>query len=297
VVAVAVAATVVGTGHPGVGGYAWLTTAGQTLHVLGAAVWLGGLVVLGTMLLRPGETDLAAVLPRWSRTAYVAVAVVVVTGTLQALREIDAVPELGATTYGRLLLSKLWFVGVMLALGWWANRFVVRHYRRVVAHAALDTALPTEAGPAGPRPEQVRSLRLSVLAEASAGIAVLVLTALLVNTQPAKTAYAPTYAKTLAAGPLTVQADVAPTKRGQETFHIYAFDKTGRPATVAQISAQLSLPSQSVGPITVPLSVAGTGHATASGVPVPIAGQWQLRVTVRVNDFDQYVTTFFYRVR
>jgi copper transport protein len=35
----------------------------------------------------------------------------------------------------------------------------------------------------------------------------------------------------------------------------------------------------------------------AEEVGVPLPGQWQLRFTLRVTDFDQYVTTVFYEVR
>jgi copper transport protein len=52
-----------------------------------------------------------------------------------------------------------------------------------------------------------------------------------------------------------------------------------------------------VGPLEVPLVQAAPGHVLAEGTQVPLPGEWQLRLTLRVNDFDQYVTTLFYHVR
>src|SRR5262249_43974469 len=61
--------------------------------------------------------ELARVLPRWSRTAMTAVALIVLSGLYQSWREVGAVGALFDTSYGRLLLYKLWFVLAMLGVG------------------------------------------------------------------------------------------------------------------------------------------------------------------------------------
>jgi copper transport protein len=76
-------------------------------------------------------TELAAVLPRWSRTAMAAVAAIVVSGTYQTWREVGTLPALFDTDYGRLLLYKLWFVVAMLGIGYISQRWVRRHYRPI----------------------------------------------------------------------------------------------------------------------------------------------------------------------
>ncbi len=107
----------------------------------------------------------------------------------------------------------------------------------------------------------------------------------------------PPFADTVFAGPLTVQVDISPTRHGPQTLHIYTFDPVGKVAPLADASAQLSLPDAGVGPLPVSLTQVAPGHAIAQAMQVPLPGTWQLRLTLRVNDFDQYVTTLFYQVR
>ncbi len=329
--ALVIAGTQAASGHAGVGGDAWLATAILTVHVLGVAVWMGGLATLVLFLRarsgrgraddRPSRSgarvpaaraaELAGVLPRWSRTAMAAVAVVILTGSYQSWREVGGLPALTATAYGRLLLLKVWFVALALGVGWLAHRWVVRNYRPVVAALAAsrsDTTAGLTAHSVGPsstdiaaRPEvaerAVAGLRRGVMFEAGLATVVLAVTAVLVNSVPARTSYVPPFADTVFAGPLTVQVDIAPTRHGPQTLHIYTFDPAGKVAPLADASAQLSLPDAGVGPLSVPLAQVAPGHAIAQGMQVPLAGTWQLRLTLRVNDFDQYVTTLFYQVR
>ncbi len=398
--ALVAAVTQSAAGHAGVGDDAWLATASLTLHLLGVAAWVGGLAVLVIFLRstsRRGPADgrqppdgievsaaradeLAEVLPRWSRIAMMAIAVIVLTGVYQTWREVGSLPALDATTYGRLLLVKLWFVAMMLGFGWLGHKWVARHHRPAPtalaaghSEAAEDTAgdtrgttavgvatraagrvpgsseptgsaLPIQrgsraqanhdraafgpltsrefgplaarkkhdraaSGPSGeasspnllPRPRvsegALARLRRRVAFEAGIAAVVLGLTAALVNSVPARTSYVPPFSGTVFAGPLTVQVDIAPTRRGPQTLHVYVFDPAGKAQPLADASAALSLPDAGVGPLPVPLTRVAPGHVISEDMQVPLPGTWQLRLTLRVNDFDQYVTTLFYQVR
>nr|WP_018504002.1 copper resistance protein CopC [Parafrankia discariae] len=316
-------------GHASAGDMVWLATASLTVHIAAMAIWLGGLCVLGLSLLgwsgkgegiaaavpavvvggrgtsvgSGGENDtdtggasvegepvppeqaveLARVLPRWSTTATIAIALIVLTGAFQTWREIGEFGALFDTTYGRLLLYKLWFVLGVLGLGFLARRWVRRHYHPEPGPRVTSIALT--------------GLRRGVLFEVLIGAVVLAVTAILVNTIPGRDSYAPPFTRTTVAGPLTVDIDVSPTRTGAQTMHVYTYDPQGRPQRLVEASGELSLPSAGVGPLEVPLVEVTDGHAVAEGVGVPLPGRWQLRFTLRVNDFDQYVTTVFYDVR
>ncbi|MEX5632021.1 copper resistance protein CopC [Parafrankia sp. FMc2] len=301
-------------GHASAGDRVWLATAVMTVHTAAMAIWLGGLCVLGLALLdgsgcgarRTAEVpsggvgsdvdllidppvaaawsgELAQVLPRWSRTATIAVALIVLTGTLQTWREIGAFGALFDTTYGRLLLYKLWFVLGMLGLGLLARRWVRRHFQSASAMPVTSLA--------------VTGLRRGVVFEIVVGVAVLAVTSVLVNTIPGRDSYAPPFSRTAIAGPMTVDVEIAPTRTGLQTIHVYTYDPQGRPQRLVEASGELTLPSAGVGPLEVPLTEVTDGHVVAEGVGVPLPGEWQLRFTLRVNDFDQYVTTVFYMVR
>ncbi|GII76341.1 copper resistance protein CopD [Sphaerisporangium rufum] len=92
------------------------------LHVIGAAVWTGGLVALGLLLARD-RTLLARALPRFSRLATVALLVVAASGLFNGLVELALSPgtslpgSLLTTRYGQLVVAKTVFAGVVAVLG------------------------------------------------------------------------------------------------------------------------------------------------------------------------------------
>ncbi len=282
VIGIAAAATLADAGHAGTGGGAALATTSLTLHITAICVWLGGLVVLGGFLLRRDDAPvLARLMPRWSRVAIVAVTVVAGTGLYQAGREIGPLGAVTGTGYGQLVALKVVLFAAMLGCGALANRWVAQRRRR----------------PVGDGPREVGLLRRLVAVEAAVGAIVLLVTAVLVNEQPGRTSYAPTVARTITTGPLTAQIDISPTRRGPETVHVYVFDQQGRPRAVQQVTGQISLPGRGVGPLAVPFIAGGPAHAIADALDVPFPGEWQLAVTIRVDDFDQYPAVVNYRVR
>ncbi|MDT7742579.1 MAG: copper transport protein, partial [Actinomycetota bacterium] len=138
------AATFSASGHAGVDPPVVLGMVADLAHLTAMSVWVGGLVVLLVALHRTAEpAAVAAVLPRFSQAAQVAVAVIVATGLYQTWRDVGEVGALVTTTYGWLLIGKVSGVVVLLVLGDRARRLVAR---RLVARA-----VPEAAGPARPR--------------------------------------------------------------------------------------------------------------------------------------------------
>jgi copper transport protein len=91
------------------------------LHVLGAAIWVGGLAVL--VVLAPlvrnasgAEPLLPRMIRRFSRLGLAALGLVAVSGALQAALEVGGWNELLSTTYGQLVLAKVVLLGVMTLL-------------------------------------------------------------------------------------------------------------------------------------------------------------------------------------
>ena len=97
--------------------------ANDAVHLLAAAVWLGGLVPLGIVAWRAAASRdpvwlamLRRGLPRFSHAAYLAVALVALTGVANTLLLIGSIAGLTGTAYGRLLLAKLALVLLLLAV-------------------------------------------------------------------------------------------------------------------------------------------------------------------------------------
>ena len=299
------------TGHPVAGPWPGLAVAAAAVHVAAVAVWVGGLAGLLLSVLRrprPGS-ELAAVLTPWSRLAFGAVVAAVVSGTVQAVREVGSPTALFGTTYGRLLLAKLALVAVLLGAAgvsriWVHQRLGIRGprptgRRRVPAHALAGAGAPrADDGPGVVRArlqaegaaEHVPALRRSVLVEVAVAAVVLALSAVLVGTPPARSEVDRPVDVLLplqgSAGPAgSVQLSVTPARAGANTLHVYLFDDSGRLTQPASISVTLTEPAQDVGPLDVDLEPAGPGHYVGDGMTIPGAGTWTLAVDVRLDEF------------
>ncbi|NEV89300.1 copper resistance protein CopC/CopD [Streptomyces tendae] len=127
----------------------------SVLHLLATAVWLGGLVALLTTLRASRPAPDAATVVRFSRTAFAAVTVLVVTGVYQSWRGLGSWEALTGSTYGRLLLAKVVLVAVLLAVAAVSRRWTAALPTAPVAVREPDRAherVPQPAG-GGPPPE------------------------------------------------------------------------------------------------------------------------------------------------
>ena len=141
-----------------------------------------------------------------------------------------------------------------------------------------------------------------MLVEAAVAAAVLVLSAVLVGTPPARAAVAEPVDVTLplqsAAGESgSVQLSVDPARTGANTLHVYLFDDEGRLDQPADLRVTLTEPQQEIGPLDVELEPAGPGHWVADGMSIPGAGTWTLAVSVRLDEFTATTASTDFPVR
>lgn len=146
----------------------WIVHAAVNLvHVTSASLWVGGVIAM-TMAAwmrrrRRADSDLAAMIIRFSTIAAVSLAALSVAGVVMAWLVLDTPGDLFSTDWGQVLLVKIGAVAVAAGLGGY-NHFVLR--------PAL------EAGPDDP--EVAAHLRVSLLIESVIMVAVIVITAVLV---------------------------------------------------------------------------------------------------------------------
>ncbi|MDP8956526.1 MAG: CopD family protein [Actinomycetota bacterium] len=178
---VAVLATVSFGGHAGTTEPVPLNMTADVLHLAGAAVWLGGLVGLvavalpATRSLEEGERVRVAapVVSRFSDLAFIAVAVIALSGAFRAWIEIRTLEGLTGYAYGLTLLGKLAVVVPLLALGAINRQWTKPRLTRAAA-----------AGDASPGSAPLRTLRRLVLIEVVLAAVVLAVTAALVELPP-----------------------------------------------------------------------------------------------------------------
>ena len=289
-----------------------VTTTVDALHVLAAAVWIGGLVVLAAawapVAARDWGADAAHALLRWSRTAALAVAVIVVTGVLQAWWEVGDWRALWTTTYGLLVVGKVAVLLAVLALAA-VSRRRARQASASVAAGSGAVAAPSDtrggtalltAAPAVPTPT-LRRLRTSVAVEAILLAGVLALTAVLVDTLPAVQAYAPSFSTTVTGtdvdgATVQVRLTVSPTRAGPETIDVEARTADGRVLDLTEVDGSVRAAALGLGPITFTGRAVGAGHARATGVAVPAPGVWEVVLQLRAGPATDYEAAATYRV-
>jgi copper transport protein len=306
VAGVALAATPAFAGHPVSGRWVPLAVPADTLHVAAVGLWLGGLVMLGVALLRRGDEDtLRTVVPRYSSYALVAVALIVVSGAFQMIRQVDRLGALTDTDYGRLLSIKLIvFVGLLAVAAY--SRDVVNRRWRVpvgVAHASAvgsggglaladpDLAQEYPDGYVLEEPVAERRLRRSVVVELAISAVILAVTALLVDAAPPVEQSSGPFQAVLTADDVRIDTVLTPARRGANELHLTALTPSGALQDTIDMTAQLSQSDNDIAPIDIRLVRAGPGHYISRSFVVPFAGDWDLTVKALITDVQEVTAT------
>ncbi|NUS49776.1 MAG: copper resistance protein CopC/CopD, partial [Nocardioidaceae bacterium] len=262
---VALAVAIAAAGHGAASGR--LVDLGvDATHALTAGIWVGGLVALVTL----GRSVEQRAVHQFSMLAMTSVLVLVATGTVNALREVDALAQLWETRYGVFLLVKLGLVATALGGAWFSRR-------RVQEHRVPARSVRFEAGVLG---------------------AVLAVTAVLsMTTPPPKTdpaALAPVNRPANAAVQMTLGDQgsaglaVLPANTKGSSLHVLLSGPDGRPLTASRVSLRVSNPRRGLEPATVPLSLRNGVWTGDFRFLVP--GVWKAVLTVQVPGESAVVT-------
>ena len=245
-----------------------LTRPAVLLHTLAVAFWVGALLPLGALMFAGGAAATPALM-RFSRIIPSAVAILVVTGALLAIVQLDHVSALWETAYGRILLVKLGLVGMLLALAA-LNRF--RLTRRVLS------------GEASAR----RAMARSIVAEVVIAILILGAVAGWRFTPPPRALVAsePAVAR-LVSERAAATVTLTPGRAGAVTASIVIVDPAGRPFAAREAVLVLSNDGAGIGTLRRPLVQSTDGAWRADALVLPAGGQWHVDLDVLVSDFDE----------
>jgi copper transport protein len=277
-VAIGLAGTPGFAGHAGTGDWTFYAVVLDTIHVLAMSLWLGGLVVLLLAALGGGFSGgLRHALITFSQIAFTCVVVLIATGLFASWRQVGfRISGYTSTSYGRILLVKIGLVALLVGLAA-ISRSIVGG-RRPAPSAAPDTAIAAIDN------RTVLGLRRSVGGEVALGLAVLIVTALLVNAQPARSALTPgLFAGSVNAGSgqsaMTIQVTIDPARVGVNEVHVYTLTPKGADLPVRDISAKFV---STDGATTVPANLVrgGPNHYLSSNATFTTAGRYQMLVQV-----------------
>ncbi len=276
-------------GHASLEKPTWALIPSDALHVLAMSIWAGGLATIlfvlpaATRCLdRPDRTRLlAATLSRFSPWAFACVLALLATGLLQSwflIGFFDEPNRLLDTPFGRAALIKfLLLAGPLMALGAYNQRRLVPRLKELAATGQT----PGGAGFA---------LRRSLRAEIVLIVGALAATAALTTYAPADYAPVGPVSKTASLGPADIQLTVDPARVGPNEMHVYLIDKQkgAQYDKVKEMSVELVLPAEKLGPLKADVRKAGPGHYVMNGALFGVAGEWVVKMTARVSEFDAY---------
>jgi copper transport protein len=312
-------------GHAGTGIQTGLAIPADLVHVAAMACWLGGLVMLCVAVLPRRDVDeLRAVLPRYSALALGAIVALIVTGAYQAWRQVGSIDALKSTDFGKLLIAKLVAFAALIVAAAFSREVVNRRFRDLPSdHEPVPSADPVLVGAGGggvaagggvpPRDgapvdeddewdepsddEEVGRLRRSVWVEVLIAAVIIAITALLVNAAPARSQETEPVSLTLKSSQVWVYVDVAPGVAGPNDMHFTALPTGGGPATVSDMTVQLTRPGEDLPPFAVPLQKLGAGHYYSPLYDIPYPGKWQMTIRVQLGATDEAVLTSPFSVR
>jgi copper transport protein len=263
----------------------------DALHLLGASLWMGGLVAFCVMLWRTrhdsDRTTIAARLTdNFSILARLCVLILALTGFYSAWLHVGGLEPLPVTTYGRALIIKNILFGVMLMLA--------------VVNLLLTSRRLREGDFAW-----VRVLRGLVLMEIILAGGVIVASAWMTSDMPASEAYRLAQAAESLDISLTnffemqviegkmLHLDIVPGTVGENTFSLTLFNPDGSPMIDAsRVGLRFTHLDNLVGESTLRAEHIGYGIYRVMGTNLSVPGTWRIRLSIRQPDQFDVITDF-----
>jgi len=279
--------------HAAAGPESQLAVVADWLHMVGASLWLGGLVALSITL--PGlrrsggaapDGDISRLVGRFSQVATLCVVTLGVTGFYRAFVQVGDWRNLLDTAYGTTLLVKVGLLFPLLGLAA-LNMLLIR--RRIVSAESA------------PRPQEgllswQRRLRGTVGGEVALVSAILLATSVLASLPPAREAFGPGMQVRGEDGGVRAVVVLSPGRPGFNSFDLYLRDQLGRPISDAQrVSLDFTAIGQGLDPSEAIASNLGGGHYVARGGYVSMLAAWRIDVLVRRPDEEDALMSFVLR--
>ena len=261
-------------------GRGWAVT-GDFVHLLAAAVWMGGLVHLALLFWLgrgSGEdelTGLGRIVRRFSLLAAGAVFVLTVTGLFSSVVQLPTLTDLWTTTYGLLLLGKIGLVALALAVAFFNNRAAQRDNANTSVWMARR-----------------------VWGEALVSGLLLLVVALLVQTPPPPrpqpyVAPALPFIEIQQANDLLVHLQISPNQPGSNRFWTHLYHPDTSPIGEVQLVRLFFAPKKTeLGQSRTDLPSEGNDIYVDEGAWMSQPGEWDVTVYVRRRGMDDATAQF-----
>ena len=233
---------------------------------------------------QPTVATTIALIERFSIVAFWSVVVLVISGLANGLRQIGQLRGLTTTNYGRLLLVKVGFVGVLLVLGGLSRRSLAQR-RQALAQRPANPANADNAANQQRVPAALLTIRRRMVVESLLAVGVLSITSLLVNTPPSIEVLGKPISVTMKGTSFLLDTTVSPAQSGRNRIHFYALTPEGQTQSVENMTVSASMPTSDIAPIDLRVVRAGPNHFQALGADLPVKGAWRFTINVQLDTF------------
>lgn len=305
------------SGHAGAvpGSISIYSLLGDWLHLLAASLWVGGMMYIAAIYLpvlkqnaKMEQTrSLLATLPRYSPLAYTGVAIMALSGPLNASVHFTSLDQLVTTDYGLALTAKVLLVAAMLLTSgihvWRFRPQLAKDYRLYQPMSESSTATAQEVKQLeGKIVRQTNRLTNVLRWEPMLGVAVLVCTGLmsvfagtLVPTSPnqvpllqqitSPSSVIPPFNTTVKTSDnrFQVKLTISPNRLGLNTFTVTVMDPNGQVNTNVGVSLYIGVFGMNLGVQTLNLQPDGQGNFVAH-TGIAEGGRWAIRIQIRTPD-------------
>lgn len=264
-----------------------LAIAANALHLIGAGVWIGGLIAFSLALsLKAGRSRAGTLIAAFSNVARLAVIALIISGVYATWLQVGTLEALTSTVYGRILVFKLILIVPLLAI------------------AAVNLLVTARKLKAGER-IWVGRLRGLIVVEIALACGVLAAAGILTSGAPARGVIDARQAAAEAANrpdpyfgmvetdEIMVHLEVLPALVGENEFIVTPFTLDGIPIEDAtRIRLRFDNLDSPIGQSELRAAHQGDGVYTVSGANLSLAGRWRIRVTIARPGFYDTVVDF-----
>jgi copper transport protein len=282
------------------------------VHLAASAIWLGMLIMLPPLLrtrtLGDGERRFlyqANAFDRFSIAAGISVIAILATGVFNSLVEIPTWSALRETTYGRVLLFKLFLVALLLPVAG-LNAFILKP--RLVRAIDATFGEPQRPPAGGSADDDLgwleRWLPRTIALEIVLVIAVFASVAVLTQTSTAEGEIAQEEAQRQASAVfkqtsevdgLRLTLEVSPNLVGRNQYNLVVTDTEGTPyeaITQARLRFTPEIPGTALPSSELILNPFGPGEYRAEGAYFTQAGNWRIEARLRRSGADDVTRTY-----
>lgn len=254
-------------GHAAGADRVYLSIPLDMIHLFAASIWAGGLFYL-FLVHRKDKEQMRMFLPVFSKTAFISLVALMISGLLYTLILQPKLSYLVETSWGILLLIKIVAVLVVLIAG-----AMIR--RKITVNESISTWLKAD---------------FSLL------VAIIIIVGALTYMSPTPVNEPLTWVKDSNSG--QIKTEISPMKPGNNSFSVEVVTKKGKPKPIAVELWLYSLDSDKMAPIKVSLKKQGSPKAdknqhedtyARSGPYLPFPGKWLVEVKVLDQDDNEHV--------